>query len=316
MGRFFSVLFVAFIFVGIIYLLKNEEGLELLKPTPAVSGESSQIAIINDWFPKEIDSKNSDDIYVSAKSALVVNFETGDVLYAKEANARLPAASTIKIMTAMVVVDNARLNQTFTVSEKAAKVGENSMGLTAGEKLTVGELLYGLMLVSGNDTAITVAEGVSGSEDAFVVLMNEKAKALGLVDTKFINAAGLDDDGKVQYTSARELATIAHYAWENYPDIRKIASTYEKYIPATVNHKEFLLYNDTNLLTSYPGVKGIKPGFTWEAGWCLVTYAENDGKKLLGVILGSEDRRGEMVLLLDYAFSKYNIKVDHPGLDL
>lgn len=315
MQRLLFAALAVFLIVGGIFLLKHEEQLDLVSPIVTLDSKTQGIKIINGWFPQEIDSKNSDDVYVSAKSALVVNFETGDVLYAKDANAKLPAASTIKIMTAMVVLDKARLNQTFTVSDKAATVGENSMGLTAGEKLTVEELLYGLMMVSGNDAAASISEGVSGSQEAFASLMNEKAKALGLIDTKFINAAGLDEDGKIQYTTARELATIAHYAWENYPDIRKIASTYEKFIPATANHKEFLLYNDTNLLTSYPGVKGIKPGFTWNAGWCLVTYVENDGKKLLGVILGSEDRRGEMVLLLDYAFSKYEIKVDHPGLD-
>ena len=203
----------------------------------------------------------------------------------------------------------------YVVSEKATKVGENSMGLSAGEKLNLKELLFGLMLVSGNDSAITIAEGVSGSEEAFASLMNRRAADLGLNDTKFINASGLDVDGQEQYSTAYDLAVISQYVWKNYPYFREVSSTVHKYIESSGEHKDYDLYNDTNLLTTYPGVLGIKPGFTWEAGLCLVTYAENDGKKLLGVILGSDDRRGEMKELLDFGFNSFGIKVSHPALD-
>src|SRR3989344_4493438 len=231
-------------------------------------------------------------------------------------------------MTALVALENAKLSDKFTVSEKAATIGENSMGLTQGETLTLEDLLYGAMLVSGNDAAVAVAEGVSQTEDAFVQLMNQAARDLGLSDTEFINASGLDEDGKVQYSTAYDMATIARYAWENFAPFRQVAQTEHIVIGANANHKEFDLYNDTNLLTTYPGVKGIKPGFTWEAGLCLVTYAENkqslrssalpaglDGKKLLAVVLGSDNRRGEMKELLDYGFSYYGIKISHPSLD-
>lgn len=145
--------------------------------------------------------------------------------------------------------------------------------------------------------------------------MNKKTVELGLSNTKFINASGLDVDGQEQYSSAQDLAIISRYLWENYPVFRQISSTVHKYIEATSTHKDFDLYNDTNLLTTYPGVKGIKPGFTWEAGLCLVTYAENNGKKLIGVVLGSSDRRGEMKNLLDLGFNSYGIQVSHPALD-
>lgn len=275
--------------------------------------------IANNWFPKLDTYKANSGPYelnVNAKAAILVNFDDGEVIYAKDAKAHLPAGSTIKIMTALVALENAKLNDTFAVSEKAAKIGEDSMNLSQGEQLSLNELLYGLMLVSGNDAAITMAEGISGSEDAYVALMNEKARFLGAGDTFFVNASGLDEDNRKQYSSAYDLATIARYIWENYSDFRKIASTEHVEIEANDRHKNFDLSNQTNLLTSYPGVRGIKPGFTWEAGLCLVTYGENNGKKLLGVILGSDDRRGEMKELLDFGFAKYGIKVEHPGLDL
>lgn len=273
----------------------------------------------NIWFPK-LDSAdtnvNTDVLNVSAKSAILVDYDTGAVLFAKDAKARLPAGSTIKIMTALLALERAKTGDVFAVSQKAASVGEDSMNLTEGEQLTRDELLYGLMLASGNDAATTLAEGIAGSEDKFVALMNERAKGLGLADTLFTNSSGLDVDGQDQYTTAFDLATIARYTWINHPEFQKIASTEHEVIGANDRHKEFDLYNETNLLSTYPGVRGIKPGFTWNAGWCLVTYAENNNVKLLGIILGSEDRRGEMKELLDYGFGNYGIKVEHPGLDL
>ena len=316
MGRLFAVILLVTVFLGGFFFLKKEE-LSLVSPIPKVFGISKSPAI-NKWFPKSepFSKDTSDKLSLSAKSVILVDYDSSKIIYAENIEEKLPIASIVKIMTALVAFENANLYQTFVVSEKAAGVGENSMGLTSGEKLTLEELLYGLMLVSGNDAAITIAEGVAGSEDKFVALMNEKVKALGLKNTRFVNASGLDDDNRVQYSTAYDLATIAHYVWENYPKFGQITSTFYKYIDASENHKAFDLYNDTNLLSTYPGVRGIKPGFTWEAGLCLVTYAENGGKKLLAVILGSDDRRGEMKELLDYGFGTFGIKIDHPALDL
>ena len=313
MGRVLSVFLIAAIVIfGILFLKKDT--ISLQSPASEAHGISKS-NIVNDWFPKTKISKNENSLELTAKSAILLDYESGEVIYAKNSTQRLPAASTIKIMTALVALENAKLSDKFVVSEKAAKVGENAMGLTQGETLTLEELLYGAMLVSGNDAAITIAEGISQSEEAFVDLMNEAAQDIGLSDTKSINASGLDEDGKTQYSTVYDLATIAHYAWEKHPVFRKIASTYYHPIDATQTHKPFELYNDTNLLTTYPGVRGIKPGFTWDAGWCLVTYAENGDKRLLAVVLGSEDRRGEMVSLLDWGFNYFGKKVDHSGLD-
>ncbi len=285
-----------------------------MSPIPKIFGVN-QVGVLNTWFPKDI-LANSSDLNLPARSALSVNYDSGETLFEKNPERELPVASIVKIMTALVALEKADPVTDYIVSDNAAKVGENSMGLTAGEKLTLKELLYGLMLPSGNDAAVTIAEGVAGSEDKFVTLMNQEAQILGLKNTKFINSSGLDIDGEDQYSTAADLAVIARYAWNKYPLFREITSTYHEYLGATDSHKAFDLYNDTNLLTTYPGVKGIKPGFTWNAGLCLVTYAENNGKKVLAVILGSDDRRGEMKELLDYSFNKLGVHVSHPALDM
>ncbi|MBI2327416.1 D-alanyl-D-alanine carboxypeptidase [Candidatus Curtissbacteria bacterium] len=315
--RFFLSFLALLILAGFSSLVLREKNFSIDSPVPKVfeSASFSQL-VSNLWFPKE--QKNLEDLELSltSKSALLLDYDTGEVIFSKNPKERLPVASTVKIMTALSALESGKLSDVYTVSRRATEVGENTMYLTVGEKLTLEELLYGLMLVSGNDAAVTIAEGIAGSEEKFVQLMNAKVAELGLSDTKFINATGLDEDDLLQYSTAYDLSVIARYVWENYPQIREITSTYHKFIEANDFHKSFDLYNDTNLLTTYPGVKGIKPGFTWEAGLCLVTYSENGGKRLLAVVLGSDDRRGEMTKLLDYGFGTFGIKVEHPGLDL
>lgn len=318
MGKFFAVVFLSVV-AFLVFTLTYQKDNGISSPIPKIFGITSKQEVANGWFPK-ISSvsadKNLGDLNLSAKSALVVNYDSGEVVYAKNAKERLPVASTVKIMTALVALENKGVDDAFTVSSKAAHIGEDSMGLSEGERITLKELLYGLMLVSGNDAAITIAEGVAGSEEAFVSLMNQKVKSLGLLDTKFVNATGLDEDGKSQYSTAYDMTTIARYVWGHLPIFRQVSATEHVLLAANGSHKDFDLYNDTNLLTTYPGVFGIKPGFTWEAGLCLVTYAENNGVRLLAVILGSDNRRGEMKELLDYGFANYGIKISHPALDL
>lgn len=315
MGRFLTAFFVlSLVIAG--FFFSQKESFSLSSPIPKSGNKPEKTFEKNTWFPKDNvkGEKTQNMLTLNSNSAILVDYDTGEVIFDKESSHRQAVASTQKIVTALVALENAKLSDTFGVSEKAAKIGEDSMGLTEGEKLPLSDLLYGLMLPSGNDAAVAIAEGVSGDEDKFVDLMNKKVRDLGLTNSKFINASGLDEDGRVQYSSAYDLAVIAHYTWEQYPEFREIVSTYHKELPESATHKYFDLYNETNLLTTYPGVKGIKPGFTWESGLCLVTYAQNNGKKLIGVILGSEDRRGEMKELLDYGFGLYGIKVSHPAL--
>jgi D-alanyl-D-alanine carboxypeptidase (penicillin-binding protein 5/6) len=248
---------------------------------------------------------------VSARSAFFVNLEKNEILYNKDPRKRVPIASIVKIMTAVVAVEHAKLNSPIVVSEGASLVGENAMGISSGEVYSLEDLLYGLILHSGNDSAVAIAEGVAGREETFVKWMNVKALELGLKDTLFSDSSGLNQDGKDNYSTAWDVAIISEYSLRS-PVLAKIFATYEYEIPQTEQHKYLYLQNQTNLLTTYPGVAGIKTGYTEEAGLCLVTYAKNDGKKVLGVILGSQDRRGDAILLLNYSFEKSGFPVNYP----
>ena len=243
-----------------------------------------------------------------AKAAFLVNINTGEVLYASNEEEVVPIASLAKIMTAIIAIEHRNLNDTITISKKASSIGENSMNISEGETYTLEELLYGLFLHSGNDAAYAIAEGVAVDNVTFVLWMNLKAKELGLTNTVFTDPSGLDDKA---HSNAYDLAKLTSYALKH-KDLRKIAGTVEHEIASNENHKYIPLYNQTNLLTTYPGVKGFKTGYTEEAGLCLVTYAQNDNVELVGIVLNSIDRKGDMVNMLDYGFAKYNIFLDHP----
>ena len=202
-------------------------------------------------------------------------------------------------MTAVIALENKRQDDRYYVS-KSNLVGENSMGLTPGEVLTLEELLYGLILPSGNDAAEVLASNYPGGRAEFVKAMNDKASSLGLENTNFTNPSGLEGDGK-QYSTAYDLLVITRYAIKNFPLFREVVATVEKEIPYSEDHKYFYLYNETNLLTSYPGIRGVKTGYTPEAGLCLVTYLDYEGHEIIGVLLGSQNRRQEMKDLLDYS---------------
>ncbi|MBP7927881.1 D-alanyl-D-alanine carboxypeptidase [Patescibacteria group bacterium] len=242
-----------------------------------------------------------------SKAALIVNIGDGEVLYNKNSQEKLKIASLTKIMTAILAMEHNKLSDTTTISSRAAKTGENTMGLTAGETYTIEELLYGLILNSGNDAAVALAEASAGDVETFVEWMNIKAKELGMTNSYFADPSGLNDS---TYSTAQDLARMTRYALK-FRELRKIAATVSYALPANEGHKYVPLENQTNLLTTYPGVKGFKTGYTEEAGLCLVTYAENNGVELVGVVLNSVDRKGDMVLMLDHAFNRYGISVDH-----
>lgn len=197
------------------------------------------------------------------------------------------------------------INQEITVSKSAAEIGESSMGLSEGEKLPLKELLYGLVLNSGNDAAEAIAQASEFGREGYVYIMNKKAEDLGLTNTRFTNTSGLQGDGE-QYSTAAELLIITRYALQN-KDFAEIAATYQHDIPQTPKNKAFTLFNETNLLTTYPGVKGVKTGFTDEAGMCLVTYLDYEGHKIIAVLLNSQNRREEMKQLLDYSLNSVGI---------
>lgn len=245
---------------------------------------------------------------ISALSAISYDLTSDTLLYSTKRDTKFPIASLTKIMTAVVAIENMDLDQEIKISRNASEIGENVMGISKGEVYALEELLYGLMLNSGNDAAEAIAEASPFGRENFVHLMNKKAEDLGLTNTRFTNPSGLEGDGE-QYSTAGELVVLSRYALEN-KDFAKIVSTYSYHISYSDEHKELYLYNQTNLLTSYPGVKGLKTGFTPEAGMSLVTYLEYGGHRIIAVLLSSDNRRQEMKDLLDYSLE--SLGVDPP----
>lgn len=223
---------------------------------------------------------------IRARAAILVDERSGRVLAAKDPNERLPMASTTKITTAAVVLDHARLNAMVRASHAAVTVGESTMELQQGEVLSVRDLLYGLLLNSGNDAAVALAEYVGGTQRRFVAMMNALARRLHMHNTHYVTPHGLDTPG--HYTSARDLATIALYAMRN-ATFRRIVATESYHIPRTRHNVEHWLGNINHVLYWYPGVNGVKPGDTDNAGLCQVVSATRNGRRVLAVLLNTPD---------------------------
>lgn len=267
--------------------------------------KNNQVSTLDLWLPsiQTVRESRIEKPQILAKAALIYDLTTEETLFAKNPKEKLPMASLTKVMTAIIALENKKNDDRYLV-KKQTLVGENSMGLSEGEVLSLEELLYGLILCSGNDAAEVLADSFPSGKQGFIKTMNDKVKSLGLVDSHFTNPTGLEGDGK-QLTTAYDLLVITRYALVNFPLFTKIVSTYEYHLPYSKDHKELYLYNETNLLTSYPGVKGVKDGYTPEAGLCLITYFDYNGHEIIGVILGSENRRQEMRDLLDYSQNSY-----------
>ncbi len=232
---------------------------------------------------------------VSAKSAVVYEYGTGKVIFSKNADTRMPMASTTKIMTALVALEEGNLGDVVTIGPNAEGVEGSSMYLKSGETLSLSDLLYGLMLTSGNDAAVAIAEHIAGSEEAFAEKMTERAKALGCVNTQFKNANGLPNEE--HYTTATELAKITGKALEN-DMFRQIVSSKSAKIGGRT------LTNHNKFLSMYDGAIGVKTGFTKASGRTLVTAAERGGIRLIAVTLHAPDDWDDHAAMLDYAFDK------------
>ena len=260
------------------------------------------IAIFVSSFKISVMAKETNSI---AKGMVVIEGNSGDVLYSKNENLELPMASTTKIVTAIVAIENSSdLDEKFVVSEKAIGIEGTSIYLKSGEKLSLRELLYGLILASGNDCAIAIAEHIAGL-DNFVGLMNEFASNLGLKHTNFKNPHGLDEDG--HYTSAYDLSIMTAYALKN-PIFREIVSTERMVIEKNdlyqaryLKHKNRLLFTDENCI-------GVKTGFTDNAGRCLVNAHEENGLQIISVVLNCQPMFEECDRLTKLAMSEYMMK--------
>lgn len=233
---------------------------------------------------------------VSAKAAALYEPMSGTFLYTKNADVRLPMASTTKIMTALLLCEAGELQKTVRVPKEAVGVEGSSLYLKTGDVISRADLLYGILLRSANDAATAAAIAVSGSVPAFVDRMNERAAALGLCDTHFENPHGLHAD--THYTTAKDLALLAAAAMED-PTFREVCSTVKR----TVDYKETLLVNHNKLLRLYDGAIGVKTGFTKRSGRCLVSAAERGGLCLIGVTLDAPDDWRDHTALFDFGFS-------------
>lgn len=276
-------------------------------PPSMTVNDNQQVTLLDLWKPfvEKIYGDSGSIPVTTAKAALLYDLTTNKTLFEKDSHSRLPMASLTKVMTAIVALENPKSDNKYLVTQENI-VGEDSMGISAGETFTLEELLYGLMLRSGNDAAEVLASNYPLGRTAFIQALNQKAQSLGLSDTLFSNPSGLQGDGE-QYTTAQDLLVITKYALDNFPLFRKVAATFEHHIPVTSTHGEFYLQNETNLLSTYPGVKGVKTGYTPEAGLCLITYLEYADHRIIGILLSSENRREEMKQLLDYSLTSLSI---------
>lgn len=237
----------------------------------------------------------------TSESSIVINADTLEIIYQNNAYAKRSMASTTKIMTALLLAESGRLDEIITCTAEMVSVEGSAMGLKAGDKISARDLMYGILLMSGNDAANVCAFFISGSVEEFAKLMNGKAKELGLSSTNFVTPSGLDADE--HYTTAHDLAVLTAYALKN-DDFAKACSSYSATVHFGDPMVKYTITNHNRLLKSYEGCIGVKTGFTKKSGRCLVSAAERDGKKVIAVTLNDPNDWRDHASLLDYGFEK------------
>ena len=251
------------------------------------------------------------ELDVDGKSALLMDVETGTVLYEKNAHEKLSPASVTKVMTMLLImeaIDSGKIgwNDMVTASESAAAKGGSQIYLKVGEQMSVTDMLKSITVSSANDCACAMAEHIAGSEAAFVEMMNRRAKELGMNDTNFVNCTGLDDgEAAVNHkTSAYDIALMSRELLKNHPDIKKFTTIWMD----TVRNGAFGLSNTNKLVRFYSGCTGLKTGFTSGAGYCLSSSAQREGMELIAVVMGCETsniRTAACKGMLDYGFANF-----------
>lgn len=240
---------------------------------------------------------------ISAKSAVIICAETGEVVYSKNMNECLSMASTTKIMTAIIALEFGASDKYLTVNENMIAVEGTSMGLKDGDSVSLKTLVKGMLLASGNDAANAVANIIGGDIQTFVQMMNDKAKEIGMYSTSFETPSGLDGDN--HYSTAFDMAILGAYAIQN-PEFRSICSSESLAVFYGAPPYRRVLTNHNKLLKMYDGAFGIKTGFTKKSGRCLVSAVEKDGKTLVAVTLNAPDDWNDHIKMYDYAFEKVN----------
>lgn len=257
------------------------------------------------------EEKETTELAQNAKSAILIEASTGEILYEKNSHEKLPPASMTKMMSMLVIVENIEKgviswDEKITVSENASSMGGSQILLETGEQMTVSDLFKGVAVMSGNDAVVALAEAVAGTKDEFVKMMNNKAKELGLKDTSFKNPHGLDEAN--HYTSAYDMAMIAKELVKH-EKVLEYTSIYEDYLRKGTD-KEIWLTNTNKLVRFYTGVDGLKTGYTSEAGYCLTATAKKNSMRLISVAMGEPDsktRNVEITSMLDYGFAQYRV---------
>lgn len=282
-----------YFFRGLIYAIQRKG--EIVTPmtlpanSPQVLGE---VATIDNSY-------NFGQIYpntkVLAQGAVAFDVTDNKVIFEKDSHQKLPAASTVKIVTAAVALDKGSLDEPVTVGLFPTTVGESSMGLQFGQKLTLEELLSGLLMVSGNDAAEAIAQGLAGNRDIFVSWMNDYAKKIGANETNFTTPSGLDEEG--QYTTAYDLFLMGRHIFKTYPEVQALSTTKEKYLPRTDGHSPYLLKNKLQVLDSF-NFLGVKPGLGEQKMLSLVALLENNGHRIVVSIIRTPSIRHDLEQIL------------------
>lgn len=243
---------------------------------------------------------------ITAESAILMDVRTGEILYSKDIHRRMEPASTTKILTAIVAIERGGMNDRLTVSENASHIEGSSIWLAEGEQHTLSDILHGLLLSSGNDAAVTIAENLAGNEAQFVRWMNEKARQLGAVDSNFMNTNGLPDPG--HRTSVHDMALVSRYALQ-LPALAQIVRTRRHVMPWPEHEWDRALINHNKLLWRYEGADGVKTGYTRSAGHCLVASATRNGQQLLAVVFRSRNTYNDCAELFDWGFQNFALQM-------
>ncbi|PQD96856.1 D-alanyl-D-alanine carboxypeptidase [Pradoshia eiseniae] len=254
-------------------------------------------------------NKSTTELAPNTKSAILIEMNTGSVIYEKNKDEQLSPASMTKIMTMLLIMEaldkkQITMDEKVRTSEYAASMGGSQIFLEPGEEMTVEQMLRGIAIGSGNDASVAMAEKLAGSEEEFVNLMNKKVKELGLKNTKFQNATGLPVND--HYSTAHDMSVMARELLKH-EEITKFTSLYESYLRENTD-KKFWLVNTNRLVKFYPGVDGLKTGFTHEAKYCLTATAKKDNMRVIAVVFGAanpKERNAQVTKMLDYAFAKY-----------
>ncbi|WP_020374853.1 D-alanyl-D-alanine carboxypeptidase family protein [Sulfobacillus thermosulfidooxidans] len=280
-----------------------------LTTTPAAYHHSAKPSVSRSVSRSHVVSQQGP--HITARGAILMDARTGAIMYEKDAFRQLDPASVTKMMTAILVIEHGHLSKTVTISKNAAYTVGSALHIAPGQKYTVYDLLYGLLMRSGNDASVALAEADAGSVSKFVAQMNMKAQELGAFNTQFENPNGLTKPG--HFSTAYDLALIARYAM-TLPVFRKIVGTREGHIMELRHKTKRTLHNTNQLLYTFPDATGIKTGTTDAAGKCLVASATRNGQDLIAVVLHSQDRYADAKNLLVWGFEHWSTtEIMRPG---